>query len=148
MFKFSLETALDVRSREEKIQMKTLAEKLAAEKQIQDLIDGILSSIEKADQEMNQCKQAGTFSIQQMKYLNAYKEKAEVDLKLHYQELEAAKQEVAKQQEVLLECSKKRKTLEILKEREEKRYQEKLARLERNFMDEVAGNLFFQPKSF
>ncbi|MBT7892273.1 MAG: hypothetical protein HN580_24875 [Deltaproteobacteria bacterium] len=59
-------------------------------------------------------------------------------------ELEAAKKEVFEKQQALIEASKLKKTLEILKEKNEKRYLEKISTLQRKNMDEIAGNQFVQ----
>ncbi len=146
MFQFSLQTALDVRSRQEKIKMKDLAEKLAIEQYIIDQIDQINDNTRQADLNLNVTKQSGVFTIEQMKYLSNFKQRMKVVLADCFESLEKAKAGVVKSQQALIEASRSKKTLEILKEKEQKRFMEKITKTERRNMDEIAGNLFVQKK--
>lgn len=144
MFRFSLQTALNVRSRQEKLKMKALAEKLAVEQGIQVQIEQILQNTEESELNLNQAKGSKIFSIDQMKFLSRFKGKMKVDLAACHNQLEIAKKEVGEKQQDLIEASKTKKTLEILKEKEEKRYLENISNIERRSMDEIAGNQFVQ----
>jgi flagellar export protein FliJ len=142
MYKFSLQIALNVRARQEKMKMKDLAEKLAVEHGIQNQINKIHEDTQNAESGMNQAKQAQTFTIRQLKSLSGFKGRMKYTLALRTQELEAAKKEVAEKQQALIEASKLKRTLEILKEKEEKKYLEKISTMQRKNMDEIAGNQF------
>ncbi|MBT4288571.1 MAG: flagellar export protein FliJ [Deltaproteobacteria bacterium] len=142
MFQFSLQTALDVRLRQEKIKMKDLAEKVAIEQSIKNQIDGTKNRAFQADISLNQKKQAGSFTIQELKMQSSFKARTKLELADYYQKLELAHQAVEEKQNILIQASRARKTLEILKEKELKRFMEKIAQLERKHMDEIAGNQF------
>ncbi|MBU3917325.1 flagellar export protein FliJ [bacterium] len=142
MFEFSLQTALDVRSRQEKIRMKELAEKLAIEQVIVNKIEQIKKDTTLADTNMNSAKQARVLSTEQMKLLSQFKGRMEVVMGQCQENLVIAKNAVAAKQKVLIEASRAKKTLEILKEKELKRAKEKTAMFERKNMDEIAGNIF------
>jgi flagellar export protein FliJ len=144
MYKFSLQIALNVRARQEKMKMKDLAEKLAIEHGIQNQINKIHEDTQHAEAGMNQAKQSQTFTIRQLKSLSGFKGRMKYTLALRMKELEAAKKEVAEKQQALIEASKLKRTLEILKEKEEKKYLEKIATIQRKNMDEIAGNQFVQ----
>lgn len=144
MFRFSLQTALNVRARQEKMRMKDLAEKLAVEQNIINQINKIHSDTTIAEATMNRAKEARSFTIRELKSLSGFKGRMKHDLALRSQELEAAKKEVAEKQQALIEASKLKRTLEILREKEEKRYLEKISTIERKNMDEIAGNQFVQ----
>ena len=144
MFHFSLQVALNVRSRQEKIKMKELAEALAIEQMFIKEIDQIFQNTAQADQNLNRMKMSNTFSIEQMKSLSHFKSRMKVVLARCQQDLQGAQHKVAEQQKILIEASKARKTLEILREKESRKYQEKITRLERKSMDEIAGNLFIR----
>ena len=146
MFKFSLQTALDVRSRQEKMKMKDLAEKLAVERTIVNKIDQIKSNTKKAENELDTAKESRYMTINQMIFLTGFKNRMKVVLAESYEQLQAAQKEVEEKQLALIEASKARKTIEILKEKEEKRYLEKIARIQKKNMDEIAGNLFIQKR--
>ena len=144
MYKFSLQIALNVRARQEKMKMKELAEKLAIEHGIQNQINKIHEDTQNAEAGMNLAKQAQTFTIRQLKSLSGFKGRMKYTLALRMKELEAAKKEVSEKQQALIEASKLKKTLEILKEKEEKKYLEKISTIQRKNMDEIAGNQFAQ----
>jgi len=144
MFRFSLQTALNVRGRQEKMKMKELAEKLAVEHDIVNQINKISDDTRGADFGMNQAKQSRSFTIRELKSLSGFKGRMKHLLTLRHRELEEAKKEVLEKQQELIEASKLKKTLEILKEKEEKRYLEKISTIQRKNMDEIAGNQFAQ----
>jgi flagellar export protein FliJ len=61
--------------------------------------------------------------------------------------LATSKIKVSEKQKELINAAKARKTLEILKEKEQKRFMEKITRIERKSMDEFAGNMFIRNKT-
>ena len=146
MFKFSLQTALEVRSRQEKMRMKDLAEKLAVERSILKKIAEINANTSKAENELDTAKASRYMDINQMIFLSGFKNRMKVVLAENYEQLKNARTEVKEKQFALVEASKARKTIEILKEKEEKRYLEKITRIEKKNMDEIAGNLFIQKR--
>lgn len=141
MFRFSLQTALDVRSRQEKIKMKELAEKLTIEREIQQRIEDVNVSLLQADDNLNAMKQSGGVMIEQMKFLSHFKARMKVVQAKNHVQLTSIKAEVSKKQQALIEASRAKKTLEILRDKEEKRFLEKITSIERKSMDEIAGNL-------
>lgn len=144
MFKFSLQTALDIRQRVEKVKQKELAEKLAQEQQVKHMIQSIHQNINSADASVNQSKVGKNFTIHQMKLLSNFKNRMGLKLEQCSKELEFAQKEVAEKQVSLIEASKGRKTLEILKEKEFQKQLEKEKMLEQKNMDEVALNIFMR----
>lgn len=144
MFKFSLQVALDVRVRQEKVKMKEMAEALATEKGIVDEINRIHSDTDQADANLDEMKRSAAFDLEQMRFLSRFKARMKVVLAGNLQKLSEAQKIVAEKQQELIEASKARKTLEILKEKEVKRFREKISRIERKSMDEIAGNMFIQ----
>ena len=146
MFKFSLQTALDFRSRQEKMRMKDLAEKLAVERSILNRIAQINANTRKAENELDTAKVSRYMDVNQMIFLSDFKNRMKVVLAENNQRLQDAREEVKDKQLALVEASKARKTIEILKEKEEKRYLEKITRIQKKNMDEIAGNLFIQKR--
>ncbi len=147
MFRFSLQVALDVRERQEKVRMKELAEALSVRQGIVNEIDTIYENTRVADQNLDNMKRSQFFNLEQMRFLSRFKSRMKVVLADCHQRLEEAEITVAKRQQVLIQASKARKTIEILKEKELKRFKEKIARIERKSMDEIAGNLFIRNKN-
>jgi flagellar protein FliJ len=142
MFQFTLQTALDVRLRQEKIKMKELAEKVAIEQSLKTQIEVATNKAYQSDCNVNLKKQDGSFTILELKMLTAFKERTKLELADYCQKLEIAHQAVEEKQQILIQASRARKTLEILKENELKRFMEKIAQIERKHMDEIAGNQF------
>ena len=122
--------------------MKELAEKVAVEQIIKAQIEAATNKASRSDFNLNQKKQAGTFTVSELKMLTAFKKRTKLELANYYQKLEMAHQAVEEKQQILIQASRARKTLEILKEKELKRFMEKIAQLERKHMDEIAGNQF------
>jgi flagellar protein FliJ len=144
MFRFSLQSALDVRTRQEKVKMKEMAEALATERSINDEIIRIREESKKADEDLDVMKRSDFFNIEQMRILSRFKARMKVVTTEKRQELSEAEKITAGKQKELIEASKARKTLEILKEKEVKRFREKISRMERRSMDEIAGNMFIK----
>ena len=144
MFRFSMQTALDVRGKQEKVKMKELAEKLAVQTDLEQGIDEIDQGLIESDQHMNQAKQAGLINLSTLRQIEGYKQRMHIQRsRLEVQLSEAKGIADAKRME-LIDAARKRRTLEILSEREESRFYARLERLERAFTDETATNQFVQ----
>lgn len=124
--------------------MKNLAVALAFEQSIQKEIERIHENTNQADLDLNEKKKSNITSIDQMMFLSRFKARMKIVLAKTRKRLKDAQGVVAEKQKELIEASKARKTLEILKEKEIKRFQEKIARIEQKSMDEIAGNLFIR----
>lgn len=124
--------------------MKDLAQKLAIEQDIINQIKKIHQDTRTAETGMNRAKESRTFNVRQLKSLSGFKGRMKHVLSLRMKDLEAAQKEVHEKQQALIEASKLKKTLEILRDKEEKRYLEKIATIQRKSMDEIAGNQFVQ----
>lgn len=140
MFRFSLETALSVRARQEKVSMKELAQKLAHEKSILDKMDSMKGEVQKRDKDLDERKREGRFSIEELRNQENFKRLTETRLGGLGAELAKAQEEVQEKRQALVLAAQKRKTLEILEAREKKRYEAKVARAERMLMDEIASS--------
>ncbi|MCG8334797.1 MAG: flagellar export protein FliJ [Proteobacteria bacterium] len=147
MFRFSLQVALDVRERQEKVKMKELAEALSVRQGIANEIDTIHENTRNADRNLDNMKRSQSFDLEQMRFLSRFKSRMKVVLAHCHERLEKAEVVVAERQQALIQASKARKTIEILKEKELKRFKEKITRIERKSMDEIAGNLFIRSKN-
>ena len=144
MFKFSLQTALDVRARQEKIRMKELAEKIAVQQSIQTEIDGIHNNLTTQDGQQDESKKAGRIDIMQMRMMQNFKNKSKLDLGKLGDKIEFAGQEVEEKRQNLVDASRLRKTLEILREKEKTKYIKWIGGLEQEMLDEVGGNIYFK----
>ena len=129
MFRFSLQKALEVRERVEKVRMKEMAEKLARQKGIEYQIESIQDKIAGQDSQANQAKHLGRIDVNQLKMLIAFKAKKKLELNGLNQAFQKAVAETEARRLALVEASRQRKTL---------------AKNEQIQMDEAAGNHYFQ----
>ena len=127
--------------------MKELAEKVAVEQGIRDDIAAIEKRVETAERNVNSKKSARLFHVSELRHLNSFKSKKKLELAELFQQLKSIRKEVAERQNVLIRASRARKTLEILRNREERKFLEENARYERKNMDEIAGNQFFRKRT-
>ena len=146
MFNFSLQTALEVRHRLERLKMKDLAEKLAVQQGLEQEILEIREHIADQDGHLGEHKRAGMINILEMRMLYQFKDKMNIDLGGLNGRLKQALVEVEEKRVLLVESSRQRKTLEILREKELIRYNKKIAREEMIQMDEAASNQFMQKR--
>jgi flagellar export protein FliJ len=79
-----------------------------------------------------------------MVFLGKFKARMRVVLAEQHRRLDIARKETREKQQSLVEASRAKKTLQILKDNEIKKQLEKITRIERKNMDEIAGNLFIQ----
>ncbi|MGK0288880.1 MAG: flagellar export protein FliJ [bacterium] len=142
MYKFSLQTVLELRERQEKLKMKEFAQVIEAERQVQEKIDEIYQRLKQEDKLLNQQKIQGSFSIDYLSFASHFKKKMKDDLETWNNRLQEAKKYVEEKRQELADASKLKKALEILKEKKEKQYWQKIHKHEQVQMDEAGSNLF------
>ncbi len=147
MFRFSLQKALEVRARVERMKMKGLAEKLAIQQELETAIKEIRTKTAGQDGLLNAHKKQGRIDLIEWRMLQQFKDKMQVDLSGLNNKLSHAAQAVEEKRLELVEASRQRKTLEILREKEERRYQKKMTHFELLQADEAAGNYFLLNKA-
>ena len=144
MFKFSMQTALDVRGKQEKIKMKEMAVALAVQQALQSELDEIDQAVNTSIEQVNQDKHQATFSVDQFRFMDQFKQKKRLERGRVVAKHKEAAHETEQRRLGLVEAAKNRKTLEILRDREMDRFQAKQVKFEREFADEVASNQFVQ----
>lgn len=146
MPQFSLQTALEVRERIEKLKQKEFAEQLQISQDIAQRIERHKAEIQQSSQNLNQLKNQG-FTIAQLQFHEQFRKRTEAQMALLEQQLQEQKEVVSVKQQSLLKATQARRVLEILKEKEFERYRKKQERLERIEMDEIAQNFMLSQKS-
>ena len=137
--RFQFEALLQVHKNKENFLKKELGDILAHKQSQENRSDNINSSMEKNMQEINKRMVQGldinTYALYNNFFNGSHLQKdrqktiiSEVDLRAKTKRIE------------LVEASRKRRTMEILKERYLKNYKNKLAKLETEAMDEIASN--------
>ena len=140
MYKFNLESLLNHRRYQEEILQKELAlsKKYLAEEQHK--LQSIKQKRRKYSHELHQRqKRDGTVSdlIMYFRYIRHLA----ADFDNQKRQVALAKKQFNQKREKLVEMMKKRKTLEKLKEKGFKAFQQKMLKTERDLMDEVAAKL-------
>jgi flagellar export protein FliJ len=137
--RFKFETLLQVHKNSENLLKKELGDILAHKQSQQNRSDNINSSMQKNIQEINQRMvqdlDINTYTLYNNFFNGSHLQKdrqktiiSEVDLRAKTKRTE------------LVEASRKRRTMEILKERYLTKHKNKLAKLETEAMDEIASN--------
>ena len=138
-FNFSLEPVLKVRKHKERLQKQKLAEKLSAKEQInsrqeemKQKLENYLQNTERSDFENVHTIKRHSKHMQQ-----TYKKIEELD-----GQLKEAENAVSEEREKLVVANQKRHVMEKVKEKERKRFLEKLSKLEQKTMDEIATQTY------
>ena len=139
MPKFSLQTALDVRERVEKLKQKEFAEELQISQDIKSQIDTCEKNLQGSRMEVNQLKNQG-FTVGHLQFHDQFRQRMNQQIGVLDQQLQDQSEVVEVKQKNLVKATQDRRALEILKEKELERFHEKQNRLERMEMDEIAQN--------
>jgi flagellar FliJ protein len=141
MYKFNLESLLNHRRYQEEILQKELAhykKRLAAEKQK-------LREIKKKRRKylrQLQRKQKGSRPVSEIKLYLDFVDRLSKDLTAQNQRVAKAEQRFNRKRQDLIAAMKRRKTLDKLKEKGWRAYQQNIFKKEREFMDEVSSHQF------
>ncbi len=146
MPRFSMQTALDVRERIEKLKQKEFGEQLQIAQEIKSRIVESQEQIQQSHVHTNQLKNEG-FTIAQLQFHQHFCRRMEQQIHVLEQQLKEQNEEVGRAQQSLLKATQNRRVLEILKEKELQRYRKHQDRLERLEMDEIAQNFSLQQRS-
>ena len=136
---FSLETALKVRKRLEKFYKKALADELQAEKQYIEKMELMSSALDGHNKDLDDAKENG-LTISQLILGGHFKQRIEQQMELVEYQLEEQREVVDLKRHELTLATQKKRVLEILKDKEKKKYIDEMERLERLEADEIAQN--------
>ena len=138
MYKFNLEPLLNHRRYQEEILQKELADSKKHLAEAQHKLQSIKQKQRKYSRELHQRqKRDGTVSDLIMYF--RYIERLAEDHDNQKRRVALAKKQFNQKRAELVEMMKKRKTLEKLKEKGAKAFEQKMLKTERDFMDEVAA---------
>ena len=139
MPRFSLETALKVRTRLEKFYQKALADEVQEEQKYKEKLELMSSALDVHTKDLDDAKENG-LTISQLILGGHFKQRIDQQMELiEYQMKEQQEVVDLKRHELMLATQKKR-VLEILKDKENKKYIDEMERLERLEADEIAQN--------
>ena len=139
MPRFSLETALKVRERLEKLYQKALAEQVQLEIQHRDRKKLMQDALEIYNNDLDKAKAEGV-TLNQLLLGGLFQQRVEQHLE-HTQDLLNEQLEVVElKRHELTQATQKKRVLEILKGKEIQKYKTEMERLERLEADEIAQN--------
>ena len=139
MSRFSLETALKVRKRLEKFYQKALADEVQAEQQYKERLQLMSSALEIHNKDLDDAKENG-LTISQLILGGHFQQRIEQQMELTEYQLKEQQEVVDLKRHELTLATQKKRVLEILKDKENKKYRDEMERLERLEADEIAQN--------
>ena len=139
MPRFSLETALKVRKRLEKFYQKALADEVQAEQQYKEKLELMSSALDVHNKDLDDAKENG-LTISQLILGGHFQQRIEQQIELIGYQLKEQQEVVDLKRHELTLATQKKRVLEILKDKENKKYIDEMERLERLEADEIAQN--------
>ena len=139
MSRFSLETALKVRKRLEKFYQKALADEVQAEQQYKEKLELIISALDEYNKDLDGAKVNG-LTISQLILGSHFQQRIEQQIEIIGYQLKEQQEVVDLKRHELTLATQKKRVLEILKDKENKKYIDEMERLERLEADEIAQN--------
>ena len=139
MPRFSLETALKVRKRLEKFYQKALADEIHAEQQYKEKLELMSSALDVHNKDLDDAKENG-LSISQLILGGQFLQRIVQQMELIEYRLKEQHEVVDLKRHELTLATQKKRVLEILKDKENKKYIDEMERLERLEADEIAQN--------
>ena len=139
MPRFSLETALKVRERLEKLYQKALAEQVQLEQQHRDRKKLIQEALDIHNNDLDKAKAEGV-TISQLLMGGNFQQRIKQHLELTQAQLDEQLEVVELKRHELTQATQKKRVLEILKEKEIEKIKVETERLERLEADEIAQN--------
>ena len=136
---FSLETALKVRKRLEKFYQKALADELQAEQQYKEKLELMSSALGMHNKDLDDAKEKG-LTISQLILGGNFQQRIEQQMELIEYQLKEQQEVVDLKRHELTLATQKKRVLEILKDKENKKYIDEMERPERLEADEIAQN--------
>jgi flagellar FliJ protein len=139
MPRFSLETALKVRERLEKLYQKALAEQVQLEQQHRDRKKLMQEALDIHNNDLDKAKADGV-TISQLLMGGNFQQRIKQHLELTQAQLDEQLEVVELKRHELTQATQKKRVLEILKEKEIEKFKVETERLERLEADEIAQN--------
>ena len=139
MPRFSLETALKVRKRLEKFYQKALADEVQAEQQYKEKLELMSSALDGSNEDLDNAK-GNLLTISQLILGGHFQQLIGQQMELIEYQLKEQQEVVDLKRHELTLATQKKRVLEILKDKENKKYRDEMERLERLEADEIAQN--------
>lgn len=141
MFNFSLQSILKVRERMARIRQKEFSEVLAHQQGLESRILAHERDLTRASAFADQARRT-SLTTMPLELFGNYQRRMKSEIELLAEQKREEAQELEAKRKRLIEAKRAQKTLEILKDKQQSRYEHEVNRRERLIMDEVATNYF------
>jgi len=143
MFTFKLQSVLNHRKRQEEEKQRELA---VVNQEIQSIHGALDALVAGRDENALRFTEVAltTRDVRPLKLYEDFLEGRDIDIDLKRKELEEAMKRLRAKQEELQEYLKRRKVLEVYRDRLQENYANEERRRERVFLDETATNMWFR----
>jgi flagellar FliJ protein len=146
-FNFSLESVLKLRIQEEEDAKLALAERENELSHLNEELEEIKKNLNKFQDDEKVSRGQGYQSVDKLRQSVSWRHKFKTDISQKLGAIEAVKQDINIARKNLIEATKKRKGLDILKENQFKTWQKEYNRKEQIFLDELAQNMHLRGKA-
>lgn len=138
MFHFRLQSVLNVRERLARLREKEYGEALAERQALQNERSGQQNALQRAAQQQDDIRRSGQ-SVAMLPLYENYRRRVHGEMERLDTQLYEQAQALEVRRHAMVEAKRDQRTLEILRDKEEARYDEDMSRRERALMDEVAS---------
>ena len=140
MPRFPLETALKDRERLEKLYQKALAEQVQIQQELRDQRQLIERALDSNNLNLDQFKCNG-FTIMQMQMSDHFRERMTLQMDVNQNQLKEQEQVIELKRQELTRATQKKRVLEILKEKQQQRFEKEMESKENFDLHYVNENL-------
>lgn len=147
MFRFSLQTVLDVRTRQERIKYKEYSQELIRQQALLGRIHALENDLQRAGQSMDQMRQGSGVTAYPLQMHNLFRQRVAAEIAVLQEQLREQDEALEAKRQELVQARRDYRTMEILRDKEHVRYEAEEARRERNVMDETAANYVNHPST-
>lgn len=139
MFHFRLQHVLEIRERQERIKQKDYSLALLEAQRIEHEIARRHQDIRRSGDHMDALRRASPSAVPLQLHVN-YRKRLEGEITRLREQLREQQQVLEARRKELVEARRARRTMEILRDKAQARYEQRMSRRERADMDEVAAN--------
>lgn len=139
MFRFRLQSVLEVRERLARLRQKEFSEVLAQRHAMEAQIEAFRQGLAKAGRYVDQARK-DTVSAHPMELYGNYYRRVTSEIGRIEEQMREKQQELQAKRNALVEAKRAQRTLEILRDKQQARYAADEGRKEQATMDEVAAN--------
>jgi len=139
VFRFRLQSVLEVRERMARLKQKEFAEVLARHQILESEIEQHEVSLNRAGRYVDDVRRSSP-AVFPLELFNNFQRRVKGEMSLIQEQMREQAQELEAKRRSLVEAKRAQRSLEILRDKARARYEHDLNRMERAAMDEVASN--------